>query len=372
VPTLTDRADVRFAVFERVLRLACDGDDLPTLREQWQRCLALDGDAPVDEDVIEPREGGRAGYLYAVQMRVTLAAIAVGTGRLHMWHAAGLSDTAGRVLGLVAASGTGKTTATAYLASHGWGYVTDETLACTLDAQVWPYPKPLAFRGRQEHKSSVGPDALGLGRPTDGLTLHRMVLLDRRDEWGEAPRLTPVPLPEMVLALVEQSSGFISLDAPLQRLCSVLDLVGGGWRLTYAEIAEAAPVLSRLMDSPATPERREGEKSWRPEAADQPDRRGPVDPQGDIVWRAPYRDAVACGPDVDEVLVLVGSVPAHLRGIGTDIWRAAGDGVAEVDLVGVIEAAHGPHPASESLVRAAVDELVQASVLVRGHRQGGR
>lgn len=94
--------------------------------------------------------------------------------------------------------------------------------------------------------------------------------------------------------------------------------------------------------------------------------------RGEIVWRAPYADAVACGNDLTEILVLVGSVPAHVRGIGTDIWRAAGDGVAEADLVGLVEAAHGPHPEAAAMVRAAVDALVQASVLVRGHRRGER
>ena len=49
--------------------------------------------------------------LYAVQMRVTMAAIAAATGELLLWHAAGLSTPDRRVLGLVASSGTGKTTA---------------------------------------------------------------------------------------------------------------------------------------------------------------------------------------------------------------------------------------------------------------------
>ena len=347
------------------------------LREQWRRLLAPERDEPADREVDEPREGGTTGYPYAVQMRVTLAAIAVGTGRLFMWHAAGLSDPQGRVLGLVAASGTGKTTAAVYLATHGWGYVTDETLACDLDGRVRPYPKPLAFRrppgddGALEHKASVGPDELGLGHPGDELTLHRMVLLDRRQGWSEAPTLTRVPLPEAVRALVGQSSGFVALDAPLQRLCTVLDQVGGGWRLTYAEIVDAAPALRYLMASPTAPDRTGGQ-AWRAESPDQPDWRGPVDPQGEIVWRAPYADAVACGNDLTEILVLVGSVPAHVRGIGTDIWRAAGDGVAEADLVGLGEAAHGPHPEAAAMVRAAVDALVQASVLVRGHRRGER
>ena len=351
------------------------------LREQWRRCL-MPSSSPndrVDHEVIEPLEGGRAGYLYAVQMRVTLAAVAAGTGRLLMWHAAGLTDKEGRVVGLVAASGTGKTTATAYLATHGWGYVTDETLACTPDGQVWPYPKPLAFRrppgddGTLEHKSSVGPDELGLGEAADRPTLHRLVLLDRQADLLGEPTLTPVPLAEAMLALVGQSSGLVALPIPLQRFCAVLDRVGGAWRLTYTEISEAAPALDRLMTEPtAASAQPDGSPSWLPEPADRPDRRGPVDPQGEIVWRAPYVDAVACGSDLGEILVLVGSVPAHLRGIGTDIWRAAGDGVAEADLVGLIETAHGPHPEAAAMVGAAVDDLVQASVLVRGHRRGER
>lgn len=372
VPALTERTAVRFAVFGRTLRLACAATDLPLLREQWSRCLAPEvtrpePDARPEWDVIEPREGGRTAYLYAVQMRVTMAAIAAATGELLMWHEAGLSTPDGRVLGLVASSGTGKTTATAHLAAHGWGYVTDETLACTPDGRVLPYAKPLAFRRPDTDKSSVGPDELGLAVAQQRLTLHRMVLLDRDPAASDLPTLEPVGLIESVFALVEQSSGLVALDRPLQQMCALLDRVGGAWRLTYAEIADAAPVLTRLMDDQPVGDR----ASWSALPADEPARRGPVDPDGDTVWRAPYLDAVSVGPDGDEAIVLVGSVPAHLQGIGTQIWSAAGDGICEADLPALLQQRYGPHPDAAALARAAVDDLVQASVLVRGWSRRG-
>ncbi len=361
-----DRANVRLDVFGHVLRLACDPSDLVALEAQWRRCL-IRGEPPNGasvHDVLEPREGGRTAYLYAVQMRVTMAAIAAATGELLMWHAAGLSTPDGRVLGLVASSGTGKTTATAHLATHGWGYVTDETLACTPDGHVWPYPKPLAFRSAGDNKSSVAPDALGLGMPPAHLRLHRLVVLARHTDLSRAPALSRLGLVAGLLALIEQSSGLLGLDRPLQRLCHVVDLVGGVWQLDYVDIAAAHAVLSEFMDGGGSAAG--GNHDWHAEPVDDPNRRGPIDPAGRVVWRAPYRDAVAVGADGSELVILVGSVPAQVAGIGTVIWRAAGAGILEEDLPALVEAQFGPHPQAEALVGAAVDELIQASVLVRG------
>ena len=46
-----------------------------------------------------------------------------------MLHAAGIADADGLVVALVGPSGMGKTTASSYLARHGFGYVTDETVS---------------------------------------------------------------------------------------------------------------------------------------------------------------------------------------------------------------------------------------------------
>lgn len=360
-------AVVRLQALGRDLTLRCDPGDLRTLECQWRRCGATRVDAPLtgDYEVDEPREGGAEDYLYAVQMRVTLAAIAAATGQLLMWHAAGLAAPDGRVVGLLARSGTGKTSAATFLARHGWGYVTDETLATDPSGRVLPYAKPLAFRGRAPGKASLGPDELQLEEAPEHLVLHRLVVLDRDDNRTDPAAMTRLSRAEALLALVEQSSGLMALDRPLALLADTLDHVGGLWRLTYRDIAEAAPLLSKLVDDPI-PEP-VADDLWAPEDRRPTGDLGPVDPGGNVLWRAPYADAVSFGQGT-EVLLVVGSTPAHLRGIGVDIWRAADGGITDSEMTELVQRAHGPHPQASTLVNRAVDELVQASVLIRGRR----
>ena len=109
------------------------------ITRQWARCI--DASAVVAEGF--PRiHVDAAGY--TLQGQVTLQLIAASSGLL-MWHAAGISLNDGRVLGLVGASGMGKSTAVAHLTRRTWGYVTDETLGVDPDGRVWAYPKPLAL-----------------------------------------------------------------------------------------------------------------------------------------------------------------------------------------------------------------------------------
>ena len=69
-----------------------------------------------------------------------------------MLHACGLADReTGRVVALVAASGTGRTTASTSRAKT-WGYVTDETVAIRDNVSVAPHPKPLSLK-----QAIVGP-----------------------------------------------------------------------------------------------------------------------------------------------------------------------------------------------------------------------
>ena len=56
-------------------------------------------------------------------------------------HAAGLADRDGRALALVAASGTGKTTAARTLGGT-LGYLSDETVSSAADSTSFPTPSP--------------------------------------------------------------------------------------------------------------------------------------------------------------------------------------------------------------------------------------
>ncbi|MGD3860664.1 hypothetical protein QT580_22560, partial [Xanthomonas citri pv. citri] len=135
---------------------------------------------------------------------VTLAGIERHRGRSLMFHAAGLADpVTGGTAVLVAASGTGKTTAARRL-GHDLGYVSDETVCVdAADLGIAPYPKPLSVvRGPGEPKEQVSPDDLGL-RPLRGPAALRALLLLERDPAQEHPHVTdPLPLVTALATLV--------------------------------------------------------------------------------------------------------------------------------------------------------------------------
>lgn len=111
---------------------------------------------------------------YRLSGAVTIEALRQHVGTDLLFHAAGLSDGAGRVVVLVAASGTGKTTAARTLATR-LGYVSDESVAIRPDGSVTAYPKPLSFvQGESRvRKVEVSPEAAGLIRAPGGLTFAR-------------------------------------------------------------------------------------------------------------------------------------------------------------------------------------------------------
>lgn len=218
------------------LRLRCDRD-LDRAKRDWARCAAQ-GTDDVGPEVLG--HGARA-----LETAVTARLITESTGKLHLWHAAGVSLPDGRVLVLVAPSGTGKTTAAVRLSQSGWGYVTDETVGVTMDGRVLPYPKPVALL-EDGVKEVVGPDDLGLAHHAENLTLGRVVVLERTED-AQSPSLTRLPLLEGLQTLLAQSSGLVQLPEPLASTCRLIDRVGGIYRLTYAELASAAPLLRALM-----------------------------------------------------------------------------------------------------------------------------
>ena len=235
---------------------AADEDTRDRLARQWSRALvaaAPDGAA----DTV-PAPSGAPEWVdvrdYALTTQVTLAALRATAGERYNLHAGGLADDDGRVLAVVAPSGTGKTTATRLLAER-LGYVSDETVSITPDGVVHPHPKPLSLvvdpeqPGRKEQRS---PDELGL-RPTPGSArLARFVVL-RRGVPDPRGLVLLEPM-EALLSLIEQSSSVSQATDPLVTLLSLAQDAGGVWALEYDEISEHLDELEALLARDIVPE----------------------------------------------------------------------------------------------------------------------
>ena len=318
--------------------------------EPWSRCVRPDG--PHDGEV------NLHGDARSAEIGITRRGIELARGRLHVWHAAGVSLPSGQVVALVGPSGSGKTTAAGLLASSGWGYVTDEALGIRLDGTVVPYPKPLAVVG-STGKTLVGPDELGLGRHPRELTLAAIVLLDRRHD-ETRPSLTRVSVLEGALGLIAQSSGLVSPPYPLRSTLRLISRCGGIHRLAYRDISSALELLRDLVRDDAFPPR-DNPESWVPIECSENGH--PAALAIGQVARAPFADAVATD---EEVLVLRDSVPVLMAGIGASIWRAATTPMPIREVLDHLRRTHGDHPLASDLAGAAIDQLAGAGVLLRG------
>lgn len=342
-----------------------DGDTRTRLAAQWSRCLAGTDATPVTTVELsgDPDPHRRD---YALASAVTRAGIAQLTGRLTMFHACGVCDPrTGRSAVLVAPSGTGKTTAAARLCSSGFGYISDETIAFGPDRVIRPYPKPLSVvldEADARHKSQHSPDELGLLPCRERPVAAMLVLLDRDDDHRGRPCLEPVPLLEAVLELIPQTSALPALPDPLNTLCDHIAAMGGAMRLRYGDIEETADLLRRGLAAAAPVDR--GHRHLPPPGDTGPGALGPATADDaelpSSVRRAAYSDAVAVD---EEVLVLIGTVPVHLSGLGATIWRYAVAPAPVPDLLAVCREAHGDHPDAASLVDDAVRALLSHGLL---------
>jgi hypothetical protein len=290
--------------------------------------------------------------------RVTLTAIERRRGELLMLHAAGLADpSTGRTLALVAPSKTGKTTAARTLARE-LGYVSDETVGVTADHRVVAHPKPLSIRPEAPdappESRQVSPDELGLLTAPDDLSMAALAVLDR-DPAALAAQATPLSLTEVLELVVPQVSYLPELPEGLTRLLDLVTHCGGGWRLTYAEAADLAPLVHRLLeDSAPVP------SPWRAAA---PDRPGTSPRPGTVsVRRLPSLDAVTDGTST---VVLKGRQVVELQGIAPVIWDETAGWATLAGLTGAVVEAFGSPPGSsaDSLVRDAVQRLVSQGLL---------
>ena len=325
---------------------------------QWSRALSASAAERADATVDAEHVGAEVSLDavdYSLTTRVTLAALEhVGASRLSL-HAAGLADAEGRVLALVAASGTGKTTAARILGTT-LGYLSDETVSVGADLDVRPYPKPLSVVTALDspgHKSQHSPDELGLLRPVStGTTLHRLVVLDRaagHEEHG----LEPLSIAEAIPLVLPQTSYMTSFEQPLLALTHVLQVGGGPWMLRYADITEHVTDLHQLLADPDDP----------PETfTHHPGCAALSEGLDGSFARAPWHDAVEFE---DAVVVLVDETAYNLDHLGATVWLALDKPADLAWLVAAAEHRHGEHPDSPRLIGDAIGVLVEAGLVRR-------
>lgn len=331
---------------------------------QWSRCLVADDEADPVHGIPLPVRGAEAplpeDFGYATASEVTRRAIEAIAGTALLFHASGISDDAGRVVALVGPSGSGKTTASRALASDGWGYVTDETVAVVDDdGRVVPYPKPLSVvmdSTETGRKSQHGPDALGLGHPPNDLTLTRVVMLDRSQDSEVAVEVDWPTTLDAVLELVQQTSALARVPQALHRLCGLVARCGIA-RLTYSDARTLGPVLGGLLRAEVPP------VEWGSLTVG----RGDTD-SGAAYSQAEVIDAVRIGDE--GLLLLVDGTPVRLSPLGVTLWERCAAGASPEELLSAAVAKHGHHPEAGYLVSSMADEMVRAGVF-RAHPHCG-
>lgn len=353
------------------------------LRTLWARSLddsAADADVvfrpvPIDDDaasalapVIADRVDG--SFPYAFSRAVTRAVIERHAGSALLLHAAGLvSEDGRRGIVLVAPSGTGKSTAVLRLGPL-FGYLSDELILIDEQDALSGLAKPISLivPGFPGSKDESGPDDLGLGpTPATAPRLGALVCL-RRDEDVAEPRLAAITVHELLADVVPQTSSLWLIDRPLQRVAAAGVRHGGPFRLEYAEIAEAVPLVRGLLEaeppSSSVPD-------WIGHPPSQSERwRTPSDvvhlPDfGDeaMVSRAPWSDAIECA---DEVSILAGPDFTRVAGIAATIWLACSRPLSIAELHDELACVHGPHPDAAELVRDALREMVTRGLALVG------
>ncbi|NHA68833.1 adenylate kinase family protein [Phycicoccus flavus] len=375
-PALADRL---LGLWERaalpgVTRASVDPDEAPPYVVTWGEdgLVSIHGDDHrLEEDAVP----------YAVSRGLTVASIGRRVGTCLLLHAAGIAAPDGATLALVAASGTGKTTAARVL-GRTLGYVTDETVAVESDLTVRGYPKPLSVVVDPDapfDKAESSPDELGLLAAPSPLHLAGVVLLDRvrpddppsdAPDLPDGPVLEPVGLVEAAVAMIPQTSALLRMPDPLGSLARALTRGGGPWRLRYTEVEECADLLADLL--------RQGDAAgggcaWTtevgPEAVVGPEDGVSLPPAVEVralapdtvVARAPWRHALHAE---GSSLVVVGSVPLGLPGVAATLWRAVTEPQPVSAVVDAAVATLGAHPDAADVVDDTVRSLLRTGAFV--------
>jgi hypothetical protein len=384
---------------------ALDAHVQQRVRDVW-RDAQVEGDNVQAHDVviIEPTASDDE-VLAALTMRVTYAALEARRGECWMIHAAGLADH-GRVVALVAPSGTGKTTASRELSRH-YRYVSDETVAVDAVGRVLPYRKPLSVIPPEGGaKLQVPPSEFEAHEITpDSLRLAKVAVLDRRDDGPARPVLTPLSTVEALSVLAPQTSYLCDLPRPLHTVESLLEATGGAVKVTYSEAATLVDVVAQLFDEPISdallsaalpapgagrgPERSDpcslsgpsdacslSERGDACSLSERGESKGPDLVEGskgtpatsDRFFHGAFVD-VLTDSAIDQLVVLRraddGSGMLNvLGGIAPTLWGAA-HGASFADLVDETILTYGEPEGVDAgaLVRAAVDELLESGIL---------
>ena len=248
-PSIEPHVKVVLDAFGVAVGLTISGQHASELRSSlltaWSRCLAPGTMPQAHLDVRLDESRHHDEVMSALTSHVTLAAIEARAGQLMMLHAAAVSDAKGGVWGLVAPSGTGKTTAATHL-SRRFGYVTDETLAVSFTGRVFAYPKPLSVGLPGTVKAQVSPDQLGVKLAPSELRLAGLILLERDARLPFPHEAIELGLLESCALLVPHTSFLSKVPAPLDELVAMVERVGGVTRLRYRDATELDGALEEL------------------------------------------------------------------------------------------------------------------------------
>lgn len=217
---------------------------------EWSECLVEKESSSTQDAAITVSGPGDEQTNYGLHRSVTQHAIAKQIGKLHMFHSCAVADDCGSVIGFVARSGTGKTTAAQWLAKK-YRYITDETLACDSDGKVYPFPKPLSIK-KEGESGKLGQSPLDAGLRTlaqdQPLILRALVLLQRDEDRTEPPELEAIPVHEAIGHIAPETSSLLAVPHPLSTLAELLSRSGGPWALQYRDIEDCDHLIDDLFE----------------------------------------------------------------------------------------------------------------------------
>lgn len=218
-----------------------DGNDQ---RHRRTLTVALSDEAAEGTDVTG---SDMRNVLHRLSSAVTLAALDARAGELLMLHAAALADPAsGATAVLVAASGTGKTTASIALGTE-LVYLSDETAGIAPDGRIARYRKPLSIVGSDHLKAQVSPSELGLRVDEVEGRVKTVIYLERDPDHTGFPTVEHVNTVDAFALIAPQASALARTAKPLHRMADVFESTGGIKRVRYAEAAGLLPLIRVLL-----------------------------------------------------------------------------------------------------------------------------
>lgn len=335
---------------------AADGVRLVVLSRRPDTEVRADYAGSVDASVIDSRNVAWAAETLTVH--VTMHMLKDYAGSKHLLHAAALaSPETGQTVALVAASGTGKTTAASFLGGY-FTYLSDETAVIDADTlRVSPYPKPLSVIEKVgQPKKQYDPAGRGLtvAQPDQDFRLGYLVVLNR-DKTGKAPLAWErMPLAEALFTLVEQSSGVQKMSRGLAQFADLVNSVGGAIRLTYSEITDTLPFFQSLLSGELELAPRHDDYSYVETDQSKLNLVSGVS----CYRRAKRTSGLETGEDF---LVASNGQLTRVSVIGWDIWEALAHPLSADDLHAAMVKLYGP--VSRPDFEAAVEHLVGTGII---------